>query len=151
VLQKVLQPLYFAREDSRTPFRFAIWSMVVNAVLAIGLAPFLGFIAAALGTTLAGWAMVAQLWLGSRTMGDAASADDRLRARLPRIILASAVMGLFLWAIETALAEQLAAHGHRYWALAVLVVSGMAVYGIAAYFLGAFRFADFRAGLARQR
>ena len=37
VLQKVLQPLYFAREDTRTPFRFALWAMVINAVLAIGL------------------------------------------------------------------------------------------------------------------
>src|SRR5690606_33514740 len=31
VLQRVLQPLYFAREDTATAFRFAVWSMVVNA------------------------------------------------------------------------------------------------------------------------
>jgi putative peptidoglycan lipid II flippase len=31
VLQKVLQPLYYAREDTRRPFRYAVWSMVVNA------------------------------------------------------------------------------------------------------------------------
>ncbi len=43
VLQKVLQPLYFAREDTRSPFRFALWSMAVNAALALGLAPVMGF------------------------------------------------------------------------------------------------------------
>src|SRR6056300_1105356 len=34
ILQKVLQPLYFAQEDTKTPFRFALYAMVVNAVLA---------------------------------------------------------------------------------------------------------------------
>lgn len=151
VLQKVLQPLYFAREDTRTPFRFALWSMAINAGLAIGLAPFMGFIAAALGTTLAGWAMTFQLWRGTRTMGEAARADDRLRARLPRMVVASAVMGLCLWGARMALSDQLSAHGHRYWALALLVLGGMAVYGLAAYALGAFRVSDFRDGLKRQR
>lgn len=144
VLQKVLQPLYFAREDTKTPFRFAVWSMVVNAVLAIGLAPFVGFIAAALGTTLAGWAMTLQLWWGTRGMGEAAHADDRLKARLPRVVAASLVMGLALWGAETMLAEALSTHGHRYWALALLVLVGMAVYGAAAYAIGAFRVSDFR-------
>jgi putative peptidoglycan lipid II flippase len=49
VLQKALQPLYYAREDTRSPFRFALWSMVVNAALAFGLMPWIGFSAAAMG------------------------------------------------------------------------------------------------------
>lgn len=151
VLQKVLQPLYFAREDTATPFRFALWSMFVNAALAIGLAPFFGFIAAALGTTLAGWAMTFQLWWGTRGMGEAARADDRLRARLPRTIAAACVMGVVLWGTQSALADQLTAHGHRYWALALLVLAGMAVYGMTAYVFGAVRIADFRSGFSRQR
>lgn len=151
VLQKVLQPLYFAREDTATPFRFAVWSMVVNAALAIGLAPLMGFVAAALGTTLAGWTMTIQLWWGTRAMGEAATYDDRLRTRLPRVILASAVMGLVLWGASQGLAGQLSAEGHRYWALAVLVLAGLAIYGATAWGFGAFRFADFRGGAPRQR
>jgi putative peptidoglycan lipid II flippase len=151
VLQKVLQPLYFAREDTRTPFRFALWSMAVNAGLAIGLAPFLGFVAAALGTTLAGWAMTFQLWWGTRPMGEAARADERLRARLPRVIGASAVMGAYLWGAEALLSSALSADFHRYWALMLLVATGMAVYGLVAFALGAFRLSDFRAGIGRQR
>lgn len=151
ILQKVLQPLYFAREDTKTPFRFALWSMVINAGLAIGLAPTLGFIAAALGTTLAGWAMTLQLWWGTRGMGEAACADDRLRARLPRTIAASFIMGAALGAAEYALADALAAQGHRYWALAFLILFGMGVYGAAAYVLGAFRLSDFNSGFGRPR
>ena len=37
MIQKLLQPLYFAREDTKTPLRFALVSMILNAILAIGL------------------------------------------------------------------------------------------------------------------
>jgi len=151
VLQKVLQPLFFAREDTRSPFRYAVVSMVVNAAVAIGLAPGLGFIAAALGTTAAGWAMVWLLWRGSRRMGLAGQADARFRARLPRIVAASALMGGVLWAVAAALAPMLAAPGLRYLALAALVVAGMAAYFAAGVALGAFRPAEFRSALSRQR
>ncbi len=149
VLQKVLQPLYFAREDTRTPFNYALHSMVVNALVAIGLAPFFGFLAAALATTLSGWTMTAQLWWGSRSMGAAAAFDARLRARLPRILLASVIMGLFLWAAMAALAGPLHAPGLRYWALAALCLAGFAVYALAAVLTGAFRLQDVRAGFSR--
>jgi putative peptidoglycan lipid II flippase len=88
--------------------------------------------------------MTLQLWWGSRAMGEAARFDDRLRARLPRTVAASAVMGLFLWGGAQGLSEQLTTHGDRYWALAALVLGGMAVYGAAAWGFGAFRLADFR-------
>ena len=151
MLHKGVRPLYFAREDTATPFRFAIWSMAINAAVAIGLAPVFGFIAAALGTTLAGWAMTAQLWWGTRRMGDAARADDRLRTRLPRVIAAAAIMGAALWGLERMLSDQLATQGHRYWALALIVLAGMSIYCAVAYAIGAFRFSDFRSGIARQR
>lgn len=151
VLQKVLQPLYFAREDTRRPFRFALWSMVVNAVAAIGLAPLIGFSAAAWGTTIAGWTMALQLYLGTRAYGDAAQFDDRLRGRLPRIVLASAVMGLAIWGLKLALGDMLYRPGTRYLALAALVLGGMAAYAVAGMATGAFRASDLRAGLRRQR
>ncbi|MFT5000033.1 MAG: putative peptidoglycan lipid II flippase, partial [Planctomycetota bacterium] len=37
VLHKVLQPLYFAREDTKRPFYYALVAMIINAGLAIGL------------------------------------------------------------------------------------------------------------------
>lgn len=151
VLQKVLQPLYFAREDTRSPFRFALWSMAVNAAMALGLAPLIGFSAAALGTTIAGWTMAAQLWRGTRAFGPAAQLDARLKHRLPRIIAASAVMGAVIWAVMLLLEAPLQAPGQRYLALATLVFSGIGSYGLAALLLGAIRPSDLRAGLRRQR
>lgn len=150
-LQKVQQPLFFAREDTRTPFRYAVWSMVVNAVIAFGLSPFLGFAAAALGTTVAGWTMAAQLWWGSRAFGPAAQFDERLRRRLPRIVAASLVMGAGVWGLMHPLGPALETEGARYGALAILVFGGMALYAAAALVLGAVNPSDLRSQLKRRR
>ena len=144
VLQKVLLPLYYARENTRSPFRFALVSLVVNAVIAVGLAPFIGFMAPAIGTTIAGWAMVWLLWRGSLKMGDAAALDSRLRQRGPRILAASIVMALGLLVLAWQLDDMLRAPGLRYFALALLVLAGGASYSAAALWLKAVSLADFR-------
>ncbi len=149
VLQKVLQPLYFARADTKTPFYFALVAMVVNAALAIGLSGVFGFLAPAIGTTLAGWAMVLLLWRGSRSMGDAAGIDARLKRVGPRILAASAVMAATLWLLAGWLEPQFAAPGVRYLALLILVIGGMGVYGVAALVLGAVTPAEIKRAVRR--
>jgi len=149
VLQKVLQPLFFAREDTRSPFRYALLAMIVNAVVAIGLAPLIGFIAAAIGTTVAAWVMVLQLWLGSRAMAREAALDARLRARAPRIVLASSVMGAALWSLALWIGPGFEVPGLRYLALAGLVALGIVVYAGAGQALGAFRVSELRTAFRR--
>ena len=151
VLHKVLQPLFYAREDTRRPFRYAVISMVVNAAFAVGLMPVIGFMAAALATTVAGWIMVWQLWAGSRAMGEAAQTDARFRNRVPRIVLAALVMGACLVGGEIVLGPALGMPGLRYPALAGLVLIGGVSYFAVGTLIGAFRIADFRAALRRQR
>jgi putative peptidoglycan lipid II flippase len=156
VLHKVLQPLFYAREDTARPFNYAVWSMVVNAAVAVGLAlalervaPGWGFLGAALGTTVAGWTMVWQLWRGSRGMDGAGAVDARLRARLPRIGLAAAVMGVVLAGAAWALDGPLHAPGWRYLALAGLCCSGLVAYFGTGVALRAFRPSDLRGALRR--
>ncbi len=156
VLHKVLQPLFYAREDTRRPFNYAVWAMVVNAGVAVGLAfpieavaPGWGFLAAAAGTTVAGWTMVWQLWRGSRGMGDAGRIDERLRERLPRIGAAAAVMGVVLVGAAWLLDGALHAEGWRYLALAGLCAVGIAAYFGTGFGIGAFRAADLRGALRR--
>jgi len=149
VMQKVLQPLYFAREDTKAPLRYALIAMVINAAAAIGLAPIIGFAAAALATTLAGWIMVWQLARGARRMGEAAETDARFRRRLARTILASGLMGVILWMgnlsvfpiVEYAAGDALA--------LATLVLVGLISYFGLGHLLGAFRLSEFTRALRR--
>jgi len=151
VLHKVLQPLYYAREDTRSPFRFAVWSMVVNAVLAVGLMPLIGYMAAAIATSAAAWTMVWQLWRGSRTMGDAARFDDRFLTRIPRIIAASAVMGLVLWGLSMALATPLETPGLRTAALGGMILAAMVVYFGTVLAIGGMSWSELRGAFRRQR
>jgi putative peptidoglycan lipid II flippase len=149
VLHKVFQPLYYAREDSRSPFHFAIVSMVVNAAIAVGLMPLIGFAAAALATTVAAWAMAFQLWFGTRKMGDAARFDTRFRSRVPRAVAASMAMALALYLGQLGLAETLVNPTWRYVSLALLITLGSLVYFSFGAAIGAFRLGDFRRNLRR--
>ncbi|MES2143636.1 MAG: murein biosynthesis integral membrane protein MurJ [Pseudomonadota bacterium] len=150
VFQKVLQPIYYAREDTRRPFNYAVTSMLVNAAIAIGLMPLIGFVAAALATSVSAWVMVWQLWRGSRNLGLAAEFDARFRHRGPRILLASLGMGVTLWLMSYFVGPSFDVRGWRFLGLAVLVASGLASYGLLGIAIGAFRLADFKA-LRRQR
>lgn len=149
VLQKILQPLFYAREDTKSPFRYAVIAMVVNAVIAIGLAPVIGWIACALATTLAGWAMVALLYLGTRPLGEVARFDDRFHKRIWRIIAASLAMGGVLWGAQILLSPLLATGGIRYAALAALVIIGAVAYFGIGQIIGAFKLSDFKRNLKR--
>ena len=149
VLQKILQPIFFAREDTRSPFRYALVSMVVNAVLAVGLAFAVGWAAAALATTVAAWVMVWQLVRGARSFGEVARFDAQFRRRLWRIVLASALMGGVIWALAVMLGPILSIPGWRWLALLVLVGLGVLAYGLLGQVLGAFRLQEIRQRLRR--
>lgn len=149
VLQKILQPLFFAREDTKSPFRYAVVAMVINAGLAIGLAFYIGWIAAAIATTAAGWAMVWLLFRGARPFGDVARFDDRFRRRLWRIIVAALIMGAVLWFAALWLNPFILMPGLRWIALLVLIGIGAVVYFGVGHLIGAFRLSEFRRALRR--
>ncbi|WP_323766171.1 murein biosynthesis integral membrane protein MurJ [Marinovum sp.] len=151
ILQKLLQPLYFAREDTKSPFRYAVWSMVINAAAAIGLSYVIGWIAPAVATTLAGWAMVWLLVRGSRKFGDTVRFDARFRRRIWRIVLASLAMGLVLWGLNAALGRYLTMDYIRYPALAALILLGSLSYFAFGQLFGAFTYRDVTGAIRRRR
>ncbi|UWR11045.1 murein biosynthesis integral membrane protein MurJ [Sulfitobacter mediterraneus] len=149
VLQKILQPVYFAREDTRRPFYFALVAMVVNAALAVGLAPFVGWIAPALATTFAGWTMFACLAIGARRYGKAVKFDARFHKRIWRIVIASLVMGAALWLGNAVMQPFLGLPWWRGLALLVLIAIGAFSYFGVGQMIGAFRLAEFKGAMRR--
>jgi putative peptidoglycan lipid II flippase len=157
VMIKVFSPAYFAREDTATPMRYAVISLTVNTLGSIGLfflfqrlgiMPHLGI---ALATTLAGWLNAGLLYATLVRRGDLV-ADARLRRSLRMVALASLVMGAAVWAVSAHLHDWFAAPGLlvRVAGLALLVGSGLAVYGIAVLATGALQFRQLRAMLGRR-
>jgi len=96
VLIKVLTPAFFARENTRSPMHYATLSAVINIILGLWFFWKIGFEGLALATSIAAWVNVLCL---SRTLLKSGhwSPDRRLISRLPRISLASLIMGFALW------------------------------------------------------
>ena len=128
VLVKIAQPGYFARQDTATPFKFAVATVVVN--IAFGLATFrwLGHVGLALATSVA-----ALVHAGLLIGGLAKTGSYRPTRRLARIAAATALgtatMSAALWFAVPANAWWLAAElWHRIGALALAVGGGFVVY-----------------------
>lgn len=144
VLAKVLSPGYFARKDTRTPVRYALVSLVVNLMLNIVLMFPLQHVGLALATASAAWVNAGLLFWGLRRHGYFV-ADARLRARVPRILLASLIMAATTAALATHLDEAFSGPGYiPVVALAGLVMAGLAAYGLSVFALGAVRREDLR-------
>ncbi|SDE10639.1 murein biosynthesis integral membrane protein MurJ [Rhodospira trueperi] len=151
VLVKILAQAFFAREDTVMPVRIAAVAMGANIVLNVILMQVWGHVGIALAASLSNWGNALALAWVLRRRGHL-PVDPRLRARLPRIGLATALMSAVLWGGAWALADPLGAGDPwRPLALAGLVIGGIAVYGVAAQVLGAARLGEVKGMLRRPR
>jgi putative peptidoglycan lipid II flippase len=138
VLIKAFTPGYFAREDTRTPMYFAAVSVLVNISTALALFPRLGAPAIAVASAVAGWVNAALL-LGVLVRRGHWGRDRALLLRIPRLVVAAAVMGGALYLAVDFFAPQLASSSPVYMQAATLagvVLLGMLVYFAAAFGLG---------------
>jgi putative peptidoglycan lipid II flippase len=151
-MAKVFTPGYFAREDTATPMKIAVFVMFANAALALALMLALrphgiGHVGIALATSITGWLNAALLWRGLVRRGQF-SLDARMRRRVWPILAAAAAMSVVLAAGEWGLAGWFAGPMHeRTLALALLIGLGLAVYFGAAQLLGAVDLRELKATL----
>ena len=144
IFQKLLQPLYFAREDTKRPFRYAVLAMTVNGALALSLMPYLGWISPAVATSVSAWLMVILLSNGARQFGHVARFNARTKRRLVRIVIASLGMGAALWACDLYLGPMMHTSLMRMVYGAGIVFAGMIFYGIFAQLTGGLALGDIR-------
>jgi putative peptidoglycan lipid II flippase len=149
VMIKVFAPGFFAREDTRRPMYFAITSVAVNIVVAFTLSRFIGHIGIAIATAVAAWVNATLLGMTLQRRGHY-TPDDRIRHRLPRILLASLLMGAILAAAFYFLRPVF--EGGNPLMLRAGVLIGLVALGAASYFLlahvtGAMKISEMRAML----
>lgn len=116
----------------------------------MGLAPIVGWIAPALATTVAGWAMLGLLYWGLRGMGETVAVDARYRRRLPRILAAALAMGAVMWVASALLKPALGTDYIRYFALLGLIALGAASYFWAARKFGALQLSEIKGAVRRR-
>ncbi|WP_316862238.1 murein biosynthesis integral membrane protein MurJ [uncultured Cohaesibacter sp.] len=145
VLNKVLSPGYFAREDTKTPMKFATIGMIVNVGAALLLFPFLHHIGIAIATTLAGWVNALLLGITLWKRGHF-RADTLLIRRLVMFLLSSVIMGIGIFFLCDFLNPWLEAPRLlvRVLALGALVAAGILLFLVSALGTGAFSFREFK-------
>lgn len=139
VLIRVLQPGFFAREDTRTPTVFAGISVVINIALSLLLFPSLKHVGIAVATSVAAWAnaVLLGIWLGRRGHFQLPAEDWR---RHILIVVAALAMAAILWGLSIPLAPYLSPGAPlivQLVALTALCVFGAALYFAAIHFSGA--------------
>ncbi len=150
-LAKIFQPGFFAREDTTTPMRFAIATVLVNIVLSLVLSRHLGHIGIALATAIAAWLNATLLIATSLRRGHYA-ADARFKSRLPRMIASLFVMALamgFALFWLTPNYDEGAGTAKAIWGLITLIAAGSISYFTAAHLTGAFRFSELTSAFRR--
>jgi putative peptidoglycan lipid II flippase len=149
VLEKVLGAVSFAHEDTRTPMLTALAGLAAAVIGALILFPRYGHVGVAAAIAVSGWvgATTLAIVLARRGWLDL---DAAARRRLPRIVLATAVMALAILGGRHLIATAFAASDTalvRILTLAVLVAGGLAVYLAAIEALGIARIAELRAAM----
>jgi len=152
VLMKVLQPGYFAREDTRTPMRFTIVMAVVNIALTWPFFVWLGATGCALATSVAGWVNVGLLWFGLRRLSFLEMAPG-FTSRMGRMLLAAGLMGAAVWWVTGELSEWILVEGRFFLRMAVLtavVLLGVVIYFVLVFALRVFSVAEMKRTLRRR-
>jgi putative peptidoglycan lipid II flippase len=135
VLQ-IINRAYYAVHNTTTPLVMSVFNIVANLAVEIPLLWWLGESAMAVGTLVSFSIQAAvMLWMLDRRVGGLGL--GQLAKPVAKMLLATAVMGLVLWAIRSS--PLYPANAGRFsWTLqlSVLLVSGAAVYSGASYALG---------------
>ena len=152
VLVKSLTPGFFAREETRTPLHIAIVAITVNVALNLAFlyGTNLAHVGIALATSLSGWLNAAILAIVLRRRAHWV-ADQRLRSRSLRMLLATTGMGAVLWGALIPLAPMLArASFEGVMALLGVCALGLVVYSGLGALLGIMRLAELRFVMRRK-
>jgi putative peptidoglycan lipid II flippase len=153
VMIKAFTPGFFAREDTKTPMRFAAISVAVNVALALALFPIIHEAGIATAEATAGW-LNAMMLLAALVRRGHWTRDEGLIRRVPRLVVATAIMAVALHFGVKGMASWLTPQSPlltQASALMILIVAGMAIYFGAAFAIGGAEFGMIRRNIKRGR
>jgi putative peptidoglycan lipid II flippase len=128
-LVKVAAPAYFACEDTRTPFRIAVVTVVLNIVLSLALFRVMGHVGVAFATTSAAIVQAYLLLRGTIRRGLYRPGAE-FAVFVAKIVVATAMMCVVLLALSPAPQTWLQLHLHD----RIVWMAGVCALGGAAYF-----------------
>lgn len=151
VLIKVLTPGFYARQDTKTPVRIAVVSMLFNLAGNLTLIWHFGHVGVAMATAFSAWVNMVLLYWTLHKRGQL-QLDARFKTKALRTLLAGAAMGVALWFMNPIADPWMAGDTfQRVVALSLLCGAGAVVYGIAALVFRAYTVRELRAQFTRKK
>lgn len=136
VLVKVLTPGFYARQDTATPVKVAVFVLVATVVLNFLLIPPFGIAGLASAIAICSWLNCVILYVILHRRGHF-RIEGWLASRIARQLIAAVAMGAALFAIRTVLSDWFEGSvGHRLAGVIAIVGGGMAVYFPLVWILG---------------
>lgn len=132
VLIKLLQPGFFARENTRTPTYFAGVSVAVNIAISLALFPQYQHLGIAVATSVSAWVNALLLAYTLMRRGHFTLTARQMRQQM-LILLISGIMGVGLWLGAMVWAGNLASDASL--PAQALTLAGLVVAGIVMYFV----------------
>ncbi len=137
VIVKILNPGFFAREDTRTPVWTALASLAFNIALNVAVVRQWGIVGLASATAASATLNCVLLYTILHRRGWFHFTLP-LAGKVARQILATGAMAAMLWLLTPLLGAHYGGHWvERVWSLALLVSAGLVVFAIAAVAVGA--------------
>lgn len=134
MMTKTLSPFFYARGDTVTPVKIAIFGVCLNAALALTFMQFWGFVGIAAATGITVWINAFQYMYRLKKQGEF-SLDVTFKYRLPRIISAGITMGVVLFFALNFLAEKFPKWQHATSFYSVLLLGALIALGALTYAL----------------
>ena len=149
VIAKALTPGYFARQDTKTPVRFAIISLVLNTAISLMLIGTFAHVGLAIATAVSAWVNVAMLYIGlNRRVGFRLERVTLIR--LGKCLLACMVMAGVLVGYIAQFGDAFLTGGSaRILHLIIIIVLGILVYLILIGIMRTMPLRDIKAMLKR--
>ena len=141
---KILSNLFFARNDTKTPFYFSVISVLINIIISVSLFRTLGFIIIPIATSISSWLNVLMhfYFINKRNLH---SFDTKFIYKLPRIILSVVVMTGVLYLLLGFFSDKFNYNeSWKFIYLFIIVIISLISYFLISNFTGAFKFKDIK-------
>ena len=141
---KILSNLFFARNDTKTPFYFSVISVLINIIISVSLFSTLGFVIIPIATSISSWLNVLMhfYFINKRNLH---SFDSKFIYKLPRIILSVVVMTGVLYLLLGFFSDKFNYNeSWKFIYLFIIVIISLISYFLISNLTGAFKFKDIK-------
>jgi len=141
---KILSNLFFARNDTKTPFYLSVISVALNIIISVSFFSRFGFVIIPIATSISSWINVFMHYYFIKKR-DLHIFDSKFIFKFPRMILSVVVMAAVLYLLLGFFSDKFSYNeSWKFIYLFIIVIISLISYFLVSNFSGAFKFKDIK-------